>query len=490
MKVLIVSPKTPDTFWSFAHALPFISKKSAHPPLGLLTVAAFLPVHWDLRLIDMDVARLEDADLTWADYVLIGGMVVHKKSIHEVARRCLRIGRPVIAGGPVLTTQRNEFPEIPHVVLGEAEELMDELIADMERGQVKERYQAPRFPDVTQTPIPRWDLINIADYATMMIQFSRGCPFNCEFCDVIALNGRVPRTKTPAQVIAELDSLRARGYAGEVFVVDDNFIGHKRKAKDLLRALVGWRERCKPSITFLTEASVNLADDEDLLRLMAEAGFKKVFLGIETPDQASLVECQKVQNTGKDLVQSVHKIQAAGLEVMGGFIVGFDNDKPDIFARQYQFIQRAGVTTAMVGLLSAMPRTRLYQRLAKEGRLLQEGSGNNVEAEMNFVPILGREFLVQGYRKLMKHLYEPTIFYERARSFLANYRPRGPQRAITFGDLRALFRSFWVLGVRHHGRRSYWHFLGHALIRHPRAVGVAVSIAIQGHHFRQVAEAL
>jgi radical SAM superfamily enzyme YgiQ (UPF0313 family) len=490
MKVLIVSPKTPDTFWSFAHALPFVSKKSAHPPLGLLTVAASLPDHWDLRLIDMDVSRLDDADLEWADYVMIGGMVVHKNSIREVADRCLRLERPVIAGGPGLTMQHDEFPEIPHIVLGETEELMDELVADMEKGKVKERYQAPSFPDVTKTPIPRWDLINLDDYATMMIQFSRGCPFNCEFCGVIALNGRVPRTKTPDQLIAELESLRERGYVGEIFVVDDNFIGHKRKAKDLLRALVAWREECKPNITFLTEASVNLADDEELLRLMAEAGFKKVFLGIETPDEDSLEECQKVQNTGKNLVQSVHKIQAAGLEVMGGFIVGFDNDKPDVFARQFQFIQRAGVTTAMVGLLTALPRTQLYQRLMKEGRILQECSGNNVEGEMNFVPVLGRAFLVHGYRRLMKHLYEPKIFYERARSFLANYRPSGPQMAITADHVRALLRSFWVLGVRYRGRRSYWRFLAHALVRHPRAIGVAVSIAIQGHHFRQVAGSL
>lgn len=490
MKILLVAPRTPETFWSFKHALPFVSKRAAFPPLGLLTVAGMLPRGWEMKLVDLNVARLRDQDIREADYVLLSAMIVHRESAERVIERCQRLGTPMIAGGPLFTTGHEEFPQVEHFVLGEAEDLIDTLIEDMERGTVRPVYRAEGFPSLTKTPVPRWDLVDLKSYASMCVQFSRGCPFDCEFCDIIVMNGRVPRTKAPAQIVAELETIRRRGWKGSVFLVDDNFIGNKRKVRELLPHMLRWRRLTRSPMTFLTEASVNLADDADLMEQMVEVGFRQVFLGLETPDVASLEECRKLQNTKGDLVESVQRIQAAGMEVMGGFIVGFDSDTPDIFRRQFEFIQKAGVVTAMVGLLTALPKTRLAERLQREGRLLDNASGNNTEACLNFIPKLDRELLTAGYRRLMKSLYEPKAFYARARTYLAQHRRRGPQGHRGWSDIKALLRSMWVLGVWHRGRRQYWHFLAHTAVRHPRAIASAVTLAIYGHHFRQVAQGL
>jgi radical SAM superfamily enzyme YgiQ (UPF0313 family) len=490
MNILLVSPRTPGTFWSFRHAVSFISRKASSPPLGLLTVAAFLPPSWSLKLVDLDVRPLEDDAIRWADYVLIGGMIVHRDSAAGIAKRSRALGRPVIAGGPLFATGHEAFPDVDHFVVGEAEALMERLVADMTAGRVARVYEADGFPELSRTPVPRWDLIDLGDYASMSVQFSRGCPFNCEFCDIVAMNGRIPRTKAPGQVIAELDALRRLGWKGLVFLVDDNFIGNRRRVKELLRAMIAWRRRSGARMDFLTEASVNLAEDAELLGLMADAGFKQVFLGIETPSLAGLEECGKRQNLARDLGASVRTIQEAGIEVMGGFILGFDSDPPDIFERQFEFIQRSGIVTAMVGLLTAVPRTRLHKRLAAEGRLVTRSTGNNTEAVCNFIPRLGTETLTEGYRRLVQSLYEPGTFYARARELLAHHRPRGPRTHLDLGHGQALLRSFWRLGVRHRGRREYWKFLGHTLARHPRAFTMAVTLAIYGHHFRTVARTL
>jgi len=396
MKILLVSPRTPDTFWSFKHAVHFVSRKASMAPLGLLTVAAMLPPDWELKLVDLNVERLKDDDLRRADYVLVGAMLVQKESVREIAARCATLKKTVIAGGPLFTTGHEAFPEIQHFVLGEAEELMPQVVADLQNGRLQPVYRAVNHPDITGTPAPRWDLLNFRHYVTMSVQFSRGCPFDCEFCDIIVMNGRVPRTKTPAQLIAELDALRQRGWKDMVFIVDDNFIGNKQRTKALLRELIEWRRRERPGFGFLTEASVNLADDPELCALMVEAGFRKVFVGIETPSVEALEECHKLQNRNRDLVAAVQTLQRAGLEVMAGFIVGFDSDKKDIFKRQFDFIQRSGVATAMVGLLNALPQTRLWQRLRREGRLEAESTGNNTDAELNFKPKLNRDFLQSG----------------------------------------------------------------------------------------------
>jgi radical SAM superfamily enzyme YgiQ (UPF0313 family) len=424
MRVLLAYPETPDTFWSFKHVVRLVSRRSAYPPLGLLTVAAMLPRDWELRLVDLNVEPLTDAEVRWADYVMVSGMLVHRTSVAAIVDRCVANGTPVIAGGPLFTTCHAEFPRIQHFVLGEAEDVLPQLIEDMRAGSVRPSYEGAGRPDLSRIPPPRWDLIDPRSYVTMAVQFSRGCPYDCEFCDITTMNGRVPRTKSPEQIIAELEALVRHGWSGMVFVVDDNFIGDRKRAKTLLQALVDWRERTLPQLGFLTEASLNLADDPELCALMVRAGFRKVFVGIETPCLESLAECNKTQNQRRDLVQAVKTLQRSGLHVMGGFIVGFDSDPHDIFERQFEFIQRSGVATAMVGLLTALPQTRLYERLRREGRIESESRGDNTD--LNFTPRLDREYLVAGYRTLVRRLYEPGNYYRRSRTFLASHRPGGP----------------------------------------------------------------
>ncbi|MDD3180784.1 MAG: DUF4070 domain-containing protein [Opitutaceae bacterium] len=490
MKILLVSPKTPSTFWSFKHVLHLVSKKAAFPPLGLLTVAAMLPRDWQLKVVDLNVQCLDDKDLQWADFVLLSAMIVHNDSVREIARRCTALDKCIVAGGPLFTTGHERFPEIPHFVLGEAEEVMPQLVADLRTGSLQPIYRAPAFPNITQTPIPRWDLIKLRHYVSMAVQFSRGCPYDCEFCDIIVMNGRVPRTKSPAQFVSELETLRRRGWKDMVFVVDDNFIGNKQRTKELLHAIIEWRRRTRPAMGFLTEASINLADDPELRALMLEAGFRKVFVGIETPSIESLDECRKLQNRGRNLVAAVQTIQKSGLEVMGGFIVGFDSDSSDIFKQQFEFIQRSGVVTAMVGLLTALPQTRLYQRLKREGRLEAHSTGDNTKAMLNFRPKLNRKFLENGYRDLMRKLYEPRNYYKRVRVFLKNHRPSGERLRLSWADMKAFVKSFWLLGIWHRGRRAYWWFFLTTLLRRPRQFRIAIELAIMGYHYRRVADML
>jgi radical SAM superfamily enzyme YgiQ (UPF0313 family) len=490
LRVLLVYPRNPDSFWSFKHVLKFVSKQAAFPPLGLLTVAAMLPSSWQLKLIDLNLTALEDKDLRWADFIMLSGMIVHRQSAHEVAARCAAFGKTLIAGGPLFTTGYRDFPEIPHFVLGEAEDIIPRLVADMERGALHPVYGATQRPDLRNTPIPRWDLIRVSDYVTMSVQFSRGCPFTCEFCDIVIMNGRVPRTKEPAQVVLELEALRLAGWKDMVFIVDDNFIGNRKRAQAMLRGLIEWRRRVAPKIGFLTEASVNLADHEELRELMVEAGFKKVFLGIETPSATGIEECGKTQNGQRDLAAAVRTLQHSGLEVMGGFIVGFDSDPPDIFARQFEFIQRSGIVTAMVGLLTALPQTALYQRLAREGRLLSESAGNNTEAIINFVTRLDRNFIIAEYKELMRKLYAPAQYSQRIRAHLRVLRSRGPATRLSRSDLRAFLKSLWLLGVWHRGRRAYWGLFWWTLLSRPRQFHAAMELSILGHHFRRVANTL
>lgn len=489
MKILLVSPATPDTFWSFKHALRFISKRASFPPLGLLTVAAMLPREWNLKLVDLNARKLSDADLAWADYVMLSAMLVQETSAREVIERSRRLGKPIIAGGPLFTTGHDRFPEVQHFALGEAELIMPELVADMVAGRVKRFYQSEERPDITQTPIPRWDLIRMKDYALMPMQFSRGCPFNCEFCDIIIMNGRIPRVKTAPQMIAELEALVTAGWKGSVFIVDDNFIGNRVKARELLEAIIAWRENHKVPLIFTTEASLNLADYPELLDLMARAGFRKVFVGIETPAEESLIECAKLQNTQRDLIGAVRAIQNSGIEVMGGFIVGFDSDGPNIFQQQREFIQQSGIVTAMVGILTALPGTRLWQRLQAEGRILRESTGNNFEGVVNFVPRLDCDTLVQGYRSLVRYLYQPKNYYDRVLCFLSEFNPRS-SAFWSWPELMAVVKAMWVMGLWSRGRRAYWAFLGRVLLRHPRAFADAIALAIVGHHFRRVAQSV
>jgi radical SAM superfamily enzyme YgiQ (UPF0313 family) len=488
MRVLLVYPKYPDTFWSFKHALKFISRRAAFPPLGLLTVAALLPESWEKRLVDLNVSTLRDEDLDQADLVFISAMIIQKESVDEVVERCKARGVRIVAGGPLFTMAEREAldPRIDHFVLDEGEITLPRFVADWEQGTPRRLYSSEERPDMEATPLPQWDLISLRNYATMPIQYSRGCPFNCEFCDITILNGRVPRTKGNGQMLRELEALYARGWRGSVFMVDDNFIGHKAKVKRLLPEIIQWNRERKYPFTFTTEASLNLADDDELLRLMVEANFTQVFLGIETPHEGSLVECNKVQNAERDLAGAVRKIQRAGMEVMGGFIVGFDSDPPSIFEQQIRFIQRVGVVTAMVGLLHAVPRTPLYQRLKQQGRILMDTTGNNTDGTLNFIPKMDGQVLVEGYRRIISTIYAPRQYYERVITFLKDYQPSQKGRRVNMRDLRAFIKSLFILGLFARGRRYYWKLLTTALLKYRKAFPEAVTCAIYGYHFRKV----
>ncbi|HEX78266.1 MAG TPA: DUF4070 domain-containing protein [Dehalococcoidia bacterium] len=489
MKILLVYPRYPDTFWSFRHALRFISKKAAFPPLGLLTVAAMLPREWQKKLIDMNVQTLTDGDLKWADYVFVSAMSIQKEAVENVIRRCNRLKVKVVAGGPLFTTGYDQFEGVDHFVLNEAEATLPAFLHDLENGRAKHVYTSDEWPDITGTPAPLWELIDLKKYATMSVQYSRGCPFDCEFCDIIVLNGHRPRTKDRGQLLAELEALYRQGWRGGVFVVDDNFIGNKKKLKtEILPALIGWMEEKKHPFSFFTEASINLADDEELMQLMVRAGFDTVFVGIETPDENSLSECGKRHNQNRDLIASVKKIQNHGLQVQGGFIVGFDNDPPSIFERQINFIQNSGIVTAMVSLLNAPRGTKLYQRLKRENRLLHTDIfGDN--ASINFIPKMNYETLVNGYRRVINTIYSPKQYYERIKVFLKEYKPK---RRKAFRPslyvLTGFIKFIWFLGIKHRGRRYFWRLLFTTLLKYPRSLALSMAFAGYGFHFRKVVD--
>jgi len=492
MNVLLIYPEFPDTFWSFKHALKFIRKKASSPPLGLLTVAAMLPSEWTKRLVDVNVTKLTEKDLAWADCALISGMVVQRESARQIIARCKKVDLKVVAGGPLFTSEYEQFEKVDHFVLNEAEETLPPFLADLEQGRARHVYMTSEFPDIQKTPVPLWELADLDRYATISIQFSRGCPYNCEFCNVTVLFGHRPRTKTAEQIIAELDSLYDLGWRGGVFFVDDNFIGNKRCLKtELLPALIEW-QKDRGGIPFNTEVSINLADDEELMQMMVEAGFGTVFIGIETPDENSLTECNKNQNKNRDLVKDVKRMQRAGLQVQGGFIVGFDNDTPSIFQRQIDFIQKSGIVTAMVGLLQAPPGTRLYERLKQEGRLLSRMSGDNVDGTTNFIPKMNLDTLREGYKNILQHIYSPGPYYQRVKTFLREYKPPKIKAPLdlkhTLEYILAFFRSIYHLGIVGKERVHYWKLLLWTLFRRPQLFPLAVTLAIYGHHFRKVCE--
>jgi len=490
MKILLVYPKYPDTFWSFKYALKFISKKASFPPLGLLTVAAMLPKEWKKKLVDMNVSDLSDDDLEWADYVFLSAMAVQKESVKEVIKRCKKQRVPIVAGGPLFTTGHEDFPQIDHFVLNEAECTLAPFLKDLKEGYPRRMYISREWPDLRKTPSPQWHLIDMKKYASMNIQYSRGCPYNCEFCDIVVLNGHKPRTKSKEQIIEELQALYTQRWRGGVFFVDDNFIGNKRKLKtDLLPLLIEWMREKKYPFYFLTEASINLSDDDELMKLMVKAGFRRVFVGIETPDEKSLAECNKYLNKKRDLLVCIKKIQSFGLEVQGGFIVGFDSDSPSIFERQIRFIQNSGIVTAMVGLLNAPRGTRLYQRLKKEGRLLANTSGDNTDCSLNFIPKMNYETLISGYKKILENIYLPKHYYKRVKTFLKQYKPRQLRQKIyfKFSYFEAFLKSIWHLGIRGKERFHYWNLILWTLLRRPNLIGVSIAFAIYGFHFRKIA---
>jgi radical SAM superfamily enzyme YgiQ (UPF0313 family) len=490
--ILLIYPEIPDTFWSFKHALKFVGKKVSLPPLGLATIAAMLPQDWNLRLVDLNIRGLSTEDLGWADYAFISAMTVQRESSQKVIKKCLEAGLKVVAGGPLFTVEHEHFPEVDHFVLNEAELTLPEFLKDLDQGRARRIYSTEKFADMGQTPIPRWDLLELKHYATMSIQYSRGCPFNCDFCNITTLLGRTPRNKKASQIVAELDSLYAQGWRGGIFFVDDNLIGNKRRLKtELLPALISWR-RGKTGVPFGTEASINLADDQELLTMMADAGFDAVFIGIESPNEASLAECGKGQNTHRDLIQDVKRIQGFGIQVQGGFIVGFDSDDPGIFTSIVEFIQKSGIATAMVGLLQAPPGTRLYSRLKQAGRLQEYFSGDNVDGTTNILPVMNLDSLQNGYRDILKNIYSPEAYYQRVKTFLREYKLPNNKSLLrtrsTSESLMALTRSIIRLGILGKERFHYWKLFFWTLFKRPRAIPLAVTLAIYGYHFRHVCE--
>jgi radical SAM superfamily enzyme YgiQ (UPF0313 family) len=489
MNALLVYPQFPDTYWSFKHALSFVGKRAAQPPLGLMTVAALLPASWNKRLVDTNVERLRDRDLAWADVVMLSGMHIQRETLAAIVERCRARGLRTVVGGPIASSLSAAELMADHVVIGEAESLIGNLARDLEQGTAKAVYQSAERPEMETSPLPDLSLIKMRRYSTMTVQYSRGCPFNCEFCDIIEIYGRRPRTKAVAQVLAELDQLRAAGWREAVFIVDDNFIGNKKRAKELLIALAEWRRQHKTNFDFTTEASLNLADDPELMQMMKDAGFASVFLGIETPDESGLIASNKLQNTRRSLLDSVATIQSYGMQVMGGFILGFDTDRDDIFDRMVEFIQKSGIPIAMVGLLQAMPGTQLFRRLWKEGRILDAGLGDNTCDKLNFLPHMDAARLVEGYRSVLKRIYSCEAYYERVKLYLSRTQPqtgerKSKQQWLTRGNVRAFVTSIIRQGIFGRQRWSYWKFLLAVATRYRHCVGAAMTLAVMGYHFQ------
>ncbi|WP_306600379.1 B12-binding domain-containing radical SAM protein [Geothrix sp. 21YS21S-2] len=492
IKALLVYPEMPPTYWSMCYALPFLGRKATLPPLGLLTVAALLPRDWVLTVLDLNVEPLAPGALARADLVLASAMLVQKASFERLIALCREAGTPVVAGGPYPTSCWEQIEGVTTFVLGEAEVNLPPFLADFGKGVARHRYDDSGHPDLAATPAPRYDLVDSRRYAGAALQYSRGCPHDCEFCDIVSLFGHRPRTKTPAQFLRELDVLVENGWSGSLFIVDDNFIGNRAEVRRLLPALSDWQEKRGRPFEFFTEASLDLAADEPLLEGMAEAGFNMVFVGIETPDAATLKAVHKHQNVRADLLESVRTIQGKGLEVAGGFIVGFDEDREDIFDRQTAFIQEAGIPTAMVGLLTALPKTRLHARLAAEGRLLGASSGGNNthDLDLNFVPRMDAARLREGYKRILRDLYTPSHYFARCLELLRRMRPAKVLcRRVGGMEVRALIHSLVRQTFSHYGL-AYVSFLARALAIRPRMIAEIIAMAVKGHHFITITDGL
>ncbi len=487
---MLVYPESPKTFWSFTYALRFISKKSSFPPLGLITIAAMLPDTWEKRLIDMNTENLKDEDIQWADYVFISAMVIQKDSARVVIDRCKTLGVKTVAGGPLFSCEYSQYDDVDHLLLNEGELTVPEFLHDLQNGCPKHIYATEEWADLSKTPVPSWDLVDLSKYATLNIQYSRGCPFNCEFCNITTLFGRIPRTKSADQIIQELDIIYKKGWRGGVFFVDDNFIGNRDKLKkDVLPKLIEWMEKRGYPFDFLTEVSINLSDDDELMKLMVKAGFNTVFVGIETVSEESLAECNKFQNKNRNMVECIKKMQRKGLQVQGGFIVGFDSDKETIFKRMVKFIQETGIVTAMVGLLNAPKGTLLYKRLEGEGRITESFSGNNTDLSMNFSPKMNINTLLDGYKHIISTIYSPKQYYERVMNFLKEYRPLTLGKPnIRLHEIGAFFKANFHLGFVGKERRYYWKLFFWSMFKRPKSFPLAITLAIYGYHFRRIFE--
>jgi radical SAM superfamily enzyme YgiQ (UPF0313 family) len=501
IKVLMVWPRFPASFWSLGEVMEIVPERSLVPPLGLITVAALCPERWEIRLVDLAFEDLRDEDLRWADLVMVSAMEVQREEVRQILARASRLGRRTMIGGPYASSEPEALlPLADHVVVGEPDEIFREIAADLETGRARRMYRVTEKPDVSRTPVPRFDLLALEKYSSMSVQFSRGCPFTCDFCDIITLYGRRSRTKSPAQLIGELDALLQLGWRKEVFVVDDNFIGNHKAALTLARELECWQRRNRYPVAFFTEASIDLASRPELLGAMVKANFWRVFIGIETISPESLKEAKKFQNLRRDPLDCIRFIQQHGLWVMGGFIVGFDSDPPDIFDRQIEFIESAAIPWAMAGVLQAPPTTPLYARMKAEGRLVPASAEPTNFSPPNFRTVLPLGELLSGTKRMLLTLYDPRRFYSRVFDSLERWQVQPEQKATAHSLLYLLsvmFKSVWRQGVLSGYRRAYWHFLGRLVMRWgliPQKRALGFELALSAHHFiryaQQVAETM
>jgi radical SAM superfamily enzyme YgiQ (UPF0313 family) len=490
IKVLMVWPRFPASFWSFDGMMELIPEDTDQPPLGLVTIAALCPKSWQLKLIDRSLEELLDSDILWADLVMVSGMRVQKDDICEILLRSRVLGRRTMLGGPYASSEPDSLLSLAdHVVVGEPDEIFHEIAVDLERGSAKRLYVIDNKPDISKTPIPRFDLLKIEKYVSMAVQFSRGCPFQCEFCDIITIYGRNPRTKPPGHLCSELDALFALGWRGPVFIVDDNFIGNHKRALELAQDLEEWQKSHNHPFLFYTEASIDLAERPELIEAMVRANFFYVFVGIESPSKESLAEAKKFHNLRRDPLESIRIIQGKGLWVTAGFIVGFDSDTKEIFEQQRDFIERAAIPWAMAGFLQAPPTTPLFDRMLKQGRLLMESTATSNFDPPNFQTLLPLPGLLQGFRETLVSLYSPPVFYDRAYRSLVHWETQEQQKvtpiplSITLGILG---RSILRQGILSSYRKAYWKFLFQVLTRwsrNPPKLSMGITLLISGHHF-------
>ncbi len=489
MRVLLLYPLFPSTFWSFEKILELVDRKVLLPPLGLVTVAAILPQEWEFKLVDRNVRDVTEAEWEWAEMVILSAMIVQKQDLLDLIQEAKRRGKKVAVGGPYPTSvpEDAQAAGTDYLILDEGEITLPLFVEAVQRGETQGVFRSDgEKPAVTDTPIPRFDLLELDAYDSMSVQFSRGCPFQCEFCDIIVLYGRKPRTKTPQQLLAELKCLYDLGWRRAIFMVDDNFIGNKRNVKLLLRELKGWMAEYQYPFSFNTEASVDLGQDEELLELMVDCNFNGVFLGIETPDADSLEMTKKFQNTRNSLVDAVNAINRSGLRVMAGFIIGFDGEKRGAGDRIVEFVEQTAIPTALFGVLQALPNTALWHRLEKEGRLLSNRVDGNQMVLMNFVPTRPIEEIAQEYVQTFCTLYEPERFLDRTYRHFLNMAPprcKAPGQFPSLVDLRALAIIIWRQGVKRSTRWKFWHHLFSIIKRNPGVWEHYLTVCAHAEHF-------
>lgn len=497
MKCLLVYPEMPDTFYALKHFVYVAGKKAAFPPLGLLTVAGLLPESWTLKLVDLNVEPLTDEQLVWADFVLLSAMNVQEESVREVLAQCDRHAAKVIAGGPLFTHEYERFPSVNYFVLNEAEITLPRFLKDLETGEPKRIYKSPEFADVTASPLPVYSLVDMANYTYAIVQYSRGCPYLCDFCDVTALFGRKPRTKTPEQILAELDLIKQHSKGNVVLFADDNLIGNKRVLKkELLPALIDWQRRQKYGFYFATQLTINVVDDEELMTMLADAGFRNVFIGIETPDEASLKGSHKTQNLKRDLIDTIHRIHQCGFTIYGGFIVGFDTDTDETFGAMVDFIQESGIPMPIVNVLKAPPGTELFARMKRENRLIKDFAFE--EGDTNIQPVMDEKKLINGFLQVVDGIYTPENAYKRFRVFLQHHNYTGSKTRIRtqigWKEIKQASNLLYYLGIKSPSRRYFWKLLYWTYFRHRKSVDTALILSLlsvqmdfTAHHLRRQA---